>query len=189
MRLPRLAVDLDGVLADTMAACCKIINNRYSSHFKVSSFNRWKAWETLGISKNEFFHILDQAWSEWNSIPPTEDRLDEKVGKLLEFCDLDIVTGRSAHTVASAKSWLETQEIRFNAFVRTDSGMDKVNLNYDVFIDDSPELMLALSSKPNGYAILYNQPWNEEVEELPKILRANSWDQIPELVHQVLESK
>jgi len=189
MRLPRLAVDLDGVLADTMAACCKIINKRYSSHFKVSSFNRWKAWETLGISKNEFFHILDQAWSEWNSIPPTEDRLDEKVGKLLEFCDLDIVTGRSAHTVASAKSWLETQEIRFNAFVRTDSGMDKVNLNYDVFIDDSPELMLALSSKPNGYAILYNQPWNEEVEELPKILRANSWDQIPELVHQVLESK
>ena len=189
MRLPRLAVDLDGVLADTMAACCKIINKRYSSHFKVSSFNRWKAWETLGISKNEFFHILDQAWSEWNSIPPTEDRLDEKVGKLLEFCDLDIVTGRSAHTVASAKSWLETQEIRFNAFVRTDSGMDKVNLNYDVFIDDSPELMLALSSKPNGYAILYTQPWNEEVEELPKILRANSWDQIPELVHQVLESK
>ena len=172
-----------------MQACCKIINIRYSTHFKVSSFNRWKAWETAGISRDEFFRTLDQAWSEWQSIPPTEEQLAEKVGKLLEFSDVDIVTGRSAETVPSAKSWLKSQEIRFDTFIRTDVGIDKVNLNYDIFIDDSPELMEAISSKPDGYAILYTQPWNRDVEETPRIMRANSWDRIPELAHRILETR
>jgi 5'(3')-deoxyribonucleotidase len=189
MQLPRIAVDLDGVLANTMETCCKIINMRHSTDFKVSSFNRWKAWKTANISKDEFFRILDEAWFDWRSIPPTEQRLAEKVGRLLEFSEVDIVTGRSSETVPSAKSWLKTQEIRFNAFVRTSSGIEKVHLNYDIFIDDSPELMRALSSKPNGHAILYTQPWNKEVREMPSILRANRWNEIPELVQRILNVK
>jgi len=188
MGLPRIAVDLDGVLADTMKASCKIINTRYSTNFIVASFNRWKAWETAGISKDEFFHTLDEAWFDWRSLPPTEERLSEKVGKLLEFSIVDIVTGRSPQTVPSAKRWLETQRIGFNTFIRTDSTMEKIDLDYDVFIDDSPELVSALASKPNGHAILYTQPWNKEVQEMPRIMRANSWTQIPELVKAVLNA-
>jgi uncharacterized HAD superfamily protein len=186
---PRIAADLDGVLANTMAACCKVINKRYSTHFEVSSFNQWNAWEIAGISKDEFFRILDQAWFEWQTIPPTEQNLAEKVSKLSRFSEVDIVTGRSAETVTPAKSWLETQGVRFNAFVRTNSGIEKVDLNYDVFIDDSPEVISAVSSKVKTYAILYTQPWNEEIREMPKTLRADSWDQIPELVHGILDSK
>jgi hypothetical protein len=172
-----------------MEACCRILNMRYSAHFKVSSFNRWKAWETAGISKNEFFRTLDEAWFDWRSIPPTELQLAEKVGKLLESSTVDIVTGRSPETVPSAKSWLQTQEIRFNEFIRTDSTMEKTGLDYDVYIDDSPELISALASKPKSHAILYTQPWNMEIGEMPGILRANSWKQIPELVNRILNAQ
>ena len=189
MRLHRFAVDLDGVLANTMEACCKIINMRYSTHFEVSSFNLWKAWETIGINKDSFFHILDQAWFEWQSIPPTEEKLAKKVHRLYEFGEVEIVTGRSPETVPSAKSWLETQEIKFNKFVRTESTIAKAGLNYDVFIDDSPELMSALSSETDRYAILYTQPWNKEIEQVPRMLRADSWNQIPELVHRILGAR
>jgi 5'(3')-deoxyribonucleotidase len=161
---------------------------RHSTHFNVSSFNRWKAWETANISKAEFFDILDEAWFAWRSIPPTEEQLAQKVGRLLDFCKVDIVTGRSPETVASAKSWLKSQGIRFNTFVRTSSGIEKVDLNYDVFIDDSPDLMEMLTSKPDGHAILYTQPWNKEMREMPRILRANSWDEIPELIHRILNA-
>lgn len=172
-----------------MAACCKIMNVRYSKHFKLSAFNKWKAWETAGISKDEFFHILDEAWFKWQSIPPTEEQLAEKVGRLLDFSEVDIVTGRSAETISSAKSWLNAQEIRFNSFIRTNSVTEKVDLDYDVFIDDSPELMSALSSKPDRRAILYTQPWNREIGGMPRILRANSWDRIPELTKRILSTK
>ena len=187
--MQRIAVDLDGVLANTMESCCKIINSRHSTHFTVPSFDRWKAWETANISKDEFFRALDEAWFDWQTIPPTEEELAEKVGRLLHFSTVDIVTGRSPETVTPAKAWLEKQGIKFKTFVRTDSGIDKVGLNYDVFIDDSPEVISALASKPNGHAVLYTQPWNMEIKEMPKIRRANSWNEIPELVLRTLEAE
>jgi hypothetical protein len=169
-----------------MAACCRIINRRHSTHFEVSSFVHWKAWEIANISRDEFFRSLDDAWFDWGTIPPTEEQLAEKVGKLLEFSNVDIVTGRSPATVASAKSWLKAQRIRFNSFVRTDSGMDKADLNYDVFIDDSPELMSVLTSRPDRHGILYTQPWNKELPAIPRISRVDSWGNIPERVREIL---
>ena len=187
--LPHVAVDLDGVLADTMAACCKIINREHSTHFEVSSFVDWEAWKIANITKDEFFRSLDDAWLAWHEIPPTEERLAEKVGKLSEFSMVDVVTGRSSKTVASAKSWLKEQGIRFNSFVRTNSGMDKVKLDYDVYIDDSPELMSSLSLMSDCYGVLYTQPWNSKLPAMPRVYRVDSWSQIPERVRRTLSIK
>jgi len=187
--LLRIAVDLDGVLANTMAACCDIINRKHSTHFEVSSFIRWNAWEIANITPDEFFRTLDQAWFDWRTIPPTEKDLAEKVGRLREFGRVDIVTSRSPETTAAAKAWLEAQEIHYGSFVRTNSGMDKLDLSYDVFIDDSPDLMLGLRSKPGRYGILYTQPWNKELPTMPRICRVDSWDKIPGLVQVMLNTK
>jgi 5'(3')-deoxyribonucleotidase len=184
--LPRVAVDLDGVLANTMAACCRIINARHLTHFEVASFVHWEAWQIANISRDEFFRSLDDAWFHWRTIPPTEEQLAEKVGKLLEFSKVDIVTSRSPETVASARAWLKAERIRFNSFIRTNSGMDKADLDYDVFVDDSPELMSALALKPDSYGILYTQPWNKELPTMPRISRVDSWSQIPERAREIL---
>ncbi len=181
-----IAVDLDGVLANTMAPACKIINQRHSTHFEVSSFVRWRAWETAKITREEFFRTLDQAWFEWQTIPPTEEHIAEKVDRLREFGKVDIVTGRSPETVASANSWLKKQGIQFCSFVRADSGNDKSRLNYDVFIDDSPELMFQLS-KRNKHGILYTQPWNEELPQMTRIFRVDSWDQTLGIVGEIVK--
>jgi len=183
------AVDLDGVLANTMVSVCRMINQCHSAHFEVSSFVEWKAWEIAKITKEEFFRTLDQAWFEWPTIPPTEDSLAEKVSHLLEFGKVDIVTGRSPETVAPANSWLKEQGIRFNSFVRTANGKDKARMNYDVFIDDSPELMSHLSSGSSRHGILYTQPWNRKSPIMPRIARVNSWNQVPGVVRKIVNAK
>ena len=182
MPLPKLAVDLDGVLADTIVPCCRITNARYSKNLEPESITKWKAWELVGISENEFFRALDDAWSNWRNIPPTEDHLAEKVEKLLPIGIVDIVTGRSPGTVAPAKSWLKEQGIKFNSFVRTNGAMDKLRLNYEIFIDDSPELMAALAGKEGKRGVLYSQPWNREVAVGQEVSRVESWVDIPERV-------
>jgi len=181
-----IAIDLDGVLANTMAAACKIINERHSTHFEVASFTQWKAWEIANITKGEFFETLDRAWLDWSTIPPTEEHIAEKFDRLMEFGKVDIVTGRSRDTVNPANCWLKEQGIQFRSFVRTNSGNDKARLNYDVFIDDSPELMLQLSTRSNKHGILYAQPWNVDLRRMPRISRADSWSQIPEIVRKIV---
>ena len=186
--MPRIAVDLDGVLANTMVPCCQRINTRHGTNLEVSSFVEWKAWEIANISKDEFFRTLDDAWYDWRTIPPSEENLGEKIGRIVPLGSVDIVTGRSPDTVASAKSWLKHQGIEYNTFVRTESGIEKVNLSYDVFIDDSPELMAALSATRDRRGILYSQPWNRQLPEMPRIRRADSWNQIPESLRRILDS-
>lgn len=185
----RIAVDLDGVLADTIATFCRILNERRSTHITAESLDRWSAWQVAGTSKDEFFKTLDEAWFQWKTVPPTEQNLAAKVAQVARFGTVDIVTGRSTETVALAKSWLKQHNIKYNAFVRTISTNAKANLNYDIFVDDSPELMFLLASKLVGWGILYTRPWNRRVPQLPRISKVERWDEIPKVLQQIHSAK
>jgi len=183
-----IAVDLDGVLANTIATFCQIINERHSTRFKPSSFVRWRAWEIAQIPRDEFFRTLDQAWYNWRNIPATEEKIGEKLNLLKPFGKVDIVTGRSPDTVPSALSWLTEHDVQFDLFVRTDGVVEKADLAYDIFIDDSPDLMTAIASSPDKFGIVYTQPWNKDTPTLSKIHRANRWEEIPYLVRKIAEA-
>ena len=179
----RIAVDLDGVLANTIVPVCRILNQRRSTPLSVESFNQWNAWKVAGITKDQFFRTLDEAWFSWEEIPPTEDDLAEKVRPLTEFGVVDIVTGRSPTTVAAAKKWLKRQGISYDSFVRTANSTDsKASLEYDIYIDDNAELMTFLSSIPLSTGILYLQPWNKDSAPLPRIYKAERWNEVPGII-------
>ena len=184
-----VAVDLDGVLADTITAFCSILNKRYSTHFTVESFDRWNAWQNAQITENEFFRILDEAWFDWKSIPPIEPNLSEKVTQLHKFGRLDIVTGRSEETVTHARTWLKEHNIPFDDFVRTQSTRAKIKLNYDLFIDDSAELMALIASTLDSHGILYTQPWNRKAPDMPRITRVQRWNEIPAVMENLMRSR
>lgn len=180
-----IAVDLDGVLANTTLPFCDIINKRHSKHFTPSSFTRWKAWEVANIPKQEFFRALDEAWFNWRSIPPTEEDIGLKVRHLQELGRVDIVTGRSPDTVVPAQSWLKQHEVPFRSFVRTMGTLEKAELPYDIFIDDSPELMAGIATTPKKHGIMYTQPWNQNEPKMPRITRVEGWKQVPVAVMKI----
>jgi uncharacterized HAD superfamily protein len=182
----RIAVDLDEVLADSMVTVCEILNRNRPMPLTVESFVRWKAWEIAGITKDEFFRTLDEAWFSWESIPPTEEDLDVKFSQLSKFGEVDIVTGRSQGTVASANSWLKKHRIQYNSFVRTrNSTTAKLSLNYDLYIDDSAELMSLIASRLRGVGVLYLRPWNRNAAQMSRIFKVERWAQIPHVVEEI----
>lgn len=181
----RIALDLDGVLANSIATFCGILNHRHAKNLTVKSFVRWNAWEIARITKGEFLRTLDEAWFEWETIPPTEEGLSKKVAQLRNFGTVDIVTGRSSKTIKYATSWLRRYKIPYDDFVRTESTNAKANFDYDLFIDDSPDLMTLVSSTPDSYGILYSQPWNRKTPELPRISRVRKLVEVPSLLRRI----
>ena len=181
----KIAVDLDGVLAETMEAWCKHANEFLGTNLTLADLDTWASWRKLGISREQFFQFLDEAWDDWESIPPTEPRLAEKVRKIARSGQIDVVTGRSKESVKSAKSWLAEQKIPYQRFVRVPGWKDKIFLNYGVYIDDAPELMPLISRNPKIWGILYSRPWNRTVPELRQVFRVESWTEIPKLVNQI----
>jgi 5'(3')-deoxyribonucleotidase len=184
----RIAVDLDGVLAETMEAWCKHANDLLGTSFKLADLDTWASWRKLGISREQFFQFLNEAWDDWKNIPPTEPRLAEKVQKLAPWGQIDVVTGRSKESVNAAKSWLALHKISYQLFVRVPGWKDKIFLDYDVYVDDAPELMPLISRNPSMWGILYTRPWNMDVPDIPRVFRAQSWTEIPKLVKKLCSS-
>jgi len=183
----RIAVDLDGVLAETMEAWCKRANDFLGTNYTITDLDTWASWRKLGITREQFFQFLNEAWDDWQSIPPTEPRLAEKVRKITNAGQIDVVTGRSKESVRAAKQWLADQNIPYERFVRVPGWKDKIFLNYDVYIDDAPELMPLISRNPLMWGILYSRPWNRTVPELRQIFRVERWAEIPALLKRVRE--
>jgi len=172
-----------------MVAFCRILNQRHSTHFTVNSFVQWNAWRIAHITKEEFFRTLDEAWFEWESIPPVEEDIVARVSRIRGIGRVDVVTGRSQATVQAAKAWLEKHKVPYDTFVRSASTRAKTKLSYDVFIDDSAELMSLVASSFDRWGILYTQPWNRKATEMPRIFRVERWEQIPALLEQVSVTK
>jgi 5'(3')-deoxyribonucleotidase len=184
-----IAVDLDGVLAESMLVWCKRANKEFGTRLKMEDLDSWSAWKKFPISKDDFYRILDESWDDWLEIPPTEPDLAEKVLRIEKFGNLDIVTGRSKRTVEAARNWIDNQKVRYRHFVRVLGWRDKILLDYDVYIDDAPDLMPLISRSPTAWGILYERPWNKSVIDIPKILKVKAWREVPGRLRQIQASK
>jgi len=182
----KIAVDLDGVLAEAMIGWCELYNKRYGQSISLEDIRAWNVWKIVKIPHDAFFRILDDAWLEWEKIPPTEEGVGEQVRLLHELGKVDVVTGRSPRTVPSAKEWLKAHRVPYDRFVRTESNLAKINLNYDVFVDDSPELMELIASRSRALGILYTRPWNRDAQMPTVVHRVTRWAEVPPTVRSVI---
>jgi 5'(3')-deoxyribonucleotidase len=185
----KIAVDLDGVLAESMIVWCELANAEFGTHLRLEDLDSWASWRKFAISKDDFYRILDESWDDWERIPPTEPGIARKVAGIEKFGLVDVVTGRSEKTEEAARKWINSQRVRFNQFVRVPGWREKADLDYDVFIDDAPDLMPLLSRRLIPWAILYERPWNRTVPHLRKMLRAKSWRQIPKLLESIRKTE
>ena len=181
----KIAVDLDGVLAEAMIGWCELYNKRHGQSLSLEDIRAWDVWKLVKIQRDEFFRLLDDAWLQWERIPLTEQDAAEQVKLLHDFGTVDIVTGRSARTVASAKEWLKSHSIPYDRFVRTESTIAKIRLDYDVFVDDSPALMEHIASKSTALGILYTRPWNVDTQIPTVVRRFIRWAEVPPIVRAV----
>ena len=176
----RIALDVDGVLADVMQAWLRMTNPGRLGPLSKSDMTGWDFWSRYGVKKRDFYAQLDACWNEWDSLPPTEPDLARATEVLSRMGAVDIVTARSPATNRHVRMWLKLHNISYRRSVHVAAGHMKADLDYDVFIDDSP--VNAEAFLRNGKrVILYTQPWNTTVADSPpRLVRVSSLRQAAE---------
>jgi hypothetical protein len=159
----KIALDVDGVLADVIVPWLNY-NNTIRPKISKSDITDWDFWKNHEINPYDFYAELSSCWKNWNSIPPTEENLSSVTKNLLELGQVDIVTARERSTDSFVKNWLDHHNISFDNYVSVIDGPMKADLDYDVFIDDSPLNALKFL-KNKKQVILYTQPWNKHISE------------------------
>ncbi|HLE34383.1 MAG TPA: hypothetical protein VI698_00685 [Nitrososphaerales archaeon] len=166
----KIALDVDGVLADIIFVWLDDYNKTHNEPITKEDTDRWDFWKNFGYDKYRFYDDLSRCWSRWMKVPPMEQNLADASEKLNSVGTVDIVTARDAASTKYVKRWLEFYGIKYNDYVAVLRGRDKADLDYDVFIDDSPLYVVDMASRGRN-VLLYDQPWNKSVITDSKIVR------------------
>ncbi|QDI88822.1 hypothetical protein Nisw_04450 [Candidatus Nitrosopumilus sp. SW] len=159
----KIALDVDGVLADVIQSWLNY-NNSIRREIQKHEITDWNFWKKFKINRYDFYSELSSCWKNWTSIPPTEENLSSVTKNLSDIGQVDIVTARERSTDSFVKNWLEYHDISYDNYVSVIDGPMKADLDYDVFIDDSPLNALKFLEN-NKSVILYSQPWNQHLTE------------------------
>ena len=159
----KIALDVDGVLADVIVSWINY-SNSIRPEISKHEITDWEFWKKFDINPYDFYAELSNCWKNWDSIPPTEANLSSTTKSLCNLGEVDIVTAREKSPDHFVMSWLDYHDVSYDNYVSVIDGPMKADLNYDVFIDDSP-LNAEKFLNNNKNIILYSQPWNQHVSE------------------------
>ena len=159
----KIALDVDGVIADVIQSWLNY-NNSIRQEISKQEISEWDFWKKFKINRYDFYTELSSCWENWMSVPPTETNLSLTTKNLSKIGQVDIVTARERSTDSFVKNWLNHYDISYDNYVSVIDGPMKANLDYDVFIDDSPLNALKIIEQKKKI-ILYSQPWNQHILE------------------------
>ena len=187
----KIALDVDGVLADHVGAVLRKLSEEYPSFDRTrESMTHWA--EDLPSIDSDLKLEIERAESEPDFIrnmEPVDGAVEITSTLANRGHELIIVTARPESSLSATHEWLESvgiphrqEESKFT------NGEMKTPETAEVLIDDYPGHIESFT-EDEKFAILFEQPWNRdqatELEESTQIFVAKSWDEIPELVTSI----
>lgn len=175
----RIAVDLDGVIAETHGAVVEEINQEEDSDHRLEDIRDYHM-ETTPFTFQKFKKVARKLWRN-HEISLTSDKVPQHLERIGEKHHLDIVTARHDVEKKILEEWAEKQNLPHNSLIVDDK---KTQRDYDLLIDDCPRYV------GRGMNLLfYHRPYNDQVSlgELEKRIR--NFEQVKKHVLESVDGK
>jgi 5'(3')-deoxyribonucleotidase len=186
----KIAVDIDGVLADQVGAVLRVIEKEYGLRYLKSDVNR-AHWTFSGREIwSEIARLL--ADPEYTlSIPLIEG--SQKGMKQLVDHDVCVVTARWPNAEDATKQWLRTHFPCLTEYYHARTGM-KHNIPSDILIDDlDMNIVEFVKSDPNRRGILFVHPWSINSTDIEnysdQVHCCPEWKSVVRAIHDIDSTK
>ena len=186
----KIAVDIDGVLADQVGAVLKEIEKEYGLKYSKSDVDR-AHWTFSGRELwLEIRRLL--ADPEYTlSIPVIEG--SQKGVKQLADHNVFVVTARRANAEAATKQWLNTHFPCLTEYYHARTGT-KHDVPSDILIDDLDiNIVEFVKSHPNRRGILFEQPWSKNGTDIEsysdQVHYCPDWESVVRAIHDIDNTK
>lgn len=183
---PKIAFDIDGVLANLIPTFLMYCNERFRTKLKEEDVFTHDFCSLFGIRKEEESEMLYYFYKSryFNEIFPMPNS-QEVVCDLSEKCELGVITARPLLMENETISWVGRyfpnvfSRINF-AERNSTNGNSKADVcianNYRILVEDEPRF--ANQCARQGIDVfLINHPWNWETLH-PKVTRVRNWQEV-----------
>ena len=181
--MKKIALDIDGVLLDLINRFCEIFNKRYDSAYREEDIKDWEFFNDWNITEMEFYEIFYEIYQDIN-LPLIDVDAPKYLRALNKKYDIDLVTARSAQSkillIKNLKAvGIEKDNHYKNLIMVNPKPYDiKLQYDYDIYIDDNPNLVKGIKFLEQKILLLFDQPWNRKTHSNTNIFRVNSWIEI-----------
>jgi len=120
-------------------------------------------------------------WSNWSRLEPQ----DVNQAATLKGLKFDVVTSIEPFYTQFVTKWCLLHNINYSNLIQKPN--HKEELDYDIFVDDNPNL--AKDIKDNQILLLYRQEWNKNTPESKNVILVDSLDASTRYVYMELERR
>ena len=192
---PRIAVDVDEVLAQFLLSLNSYYAERFGKQYHIEHYDEYyfcKVWNCSPEASNDIVHQFFESHHFRDGIVPVPGALDV-LKKLQSKCDLVVVTSRQTAIQDATLRWIEAHypgiftELYFcNHFALEGESFTKAEImkkhGIDMLIDDNKNYALESAEEGLDVILFGSYPWNDACADHEKIQRCNGWDDIYEYV-------
>ena len=172
----RVAIDLDGVIWDFHTPFLNLYNQEYDENIQYENVNKWdfvprERWEYIykkTMQRPYSFMLIDLAIPQYLKI-------------LNQYYDVSILT-HGNYSILDLEKYLKKLGMRggrnFNELIVANISVPKTNLDYDIYVDDNPNMVKDFLEHPKKYLLLFGQPWNRNSFMPKNVSRIQNWKDI-----------
>lgn len=167
----KVALDVEGVLADITTPVVKMYNEMNGTGWSFDDIKDW-GFKSINANVHEILSLFNVVWTQrYNEIKYWGDSpLINTLGRML---DLHIVTSRVG-VDSQLKYFLKSNGLGDLPLVIHAPTSEKTDMEYQLYIDDSPILAAEVAKTDSRAILLVDRPWNRDVEQHKRILRVDS---------------
>lgn len=188
-----IAIDIDDTLADFSSAFVRYYNKTKGSDFSVDDFTRPDWWNIMDISKEEILETVYDFYASpyFTEVEPIANSIIT-VKKLAEKHSLICVSARAKNIKEETRRWIVKHygDAIKNIFLTdlhlfNNGRKNKFDFCHEagatLLIDDSPKFTEECTK--NGIkTLLFDQPWNRNIENGDYLERVKSWSDISDIL-------
>lgn len=178
----KIGVDIDGVLANQIIGVLPIIRKEYGINLNYENVTEW----SLPIKNTNISSIIEEALSDDNFIlnMPLHLNAQKSIDVIIKKHRIIIITSRQKTCDFATQEWLSSKKIAHHEYINS-CDQPKSAHSLDVLIDDYVGHIKNFLEDTNGYAFLFDQPWNNDrralnhYEKNGRLVLIKEWSQIP----------
>ncbi len=172
--IPSICLDFDGVIANPHGMLTEEATKKYGVLIEEDDIYEW---DTIKVSRHmgaaqaessDFAELWHNTWKRWPEIRLQDATVSQAIPRLLKLGDVDVVTyNRDPRIEEFKEAWLKVQNDagilpKLNVIYMDDDSQFKYHLDYDIFIDDCPHIVVGAHAL-GRLAIVRDRPWNRGV--------------------------
>jgi len=186
-----IGIDLEDTMFGYSNVLLKLLYRKYGLELKFENDVKWDLRDLFppgSINDDQIRKLHEELVNnEYQSMELVDPELPKVFDRLRKDFTIYIVTSSFA-TDDQIKQRLESFNIPYDKLVHVHHHSEKIMDEVGIYVDDNPGLIAELA-QAGKYVIVYERPWNKEIQESSHIIKASNWEEVEKIAYKLAAEK